>query len=169
MENQSETYLLKSYRSFKKFASYKNDSLFLILITYGTGKLLLNGKNFDLKRGSLCFITPFDCFLFEADLDTEFQGWIVQFSFDFMLDFITEPFIDLYTFQVLREKNNIAQLDSDYTIDVNTMIENLEPEPNSKGIAEYLGNRNSLSFLFSLANDSLAAFAPQIGGGSRGL
>lgn len=169
MENKNETYLLKSYRAFKRFASYKNDSLSLILITYGTGKLLLNGRDFDLKRGSLCFITPFDCFLFESDPDTELQGWIVQFSFDFVLDFIADPFIDLYTFQVLREKNGIAQLNNDYTIDVNAMIEDLEPEPNSKGITEYLGNRNALSFLFSLANDSLHGFAPQIGGGSRGL
>ncbi len=161
--NEPDVVLNKSYRSFTSFSSYQNASLVLILITYGTGKLFLNGTASNLKRGSLCFLTPFDSFLFEADSDSKMQAWVIEFSSSFMLDFLADPFIDLFTFQVLREKNEIAQLNNDIALEASTMIESLLPEPCDGTIAEYLHNRNVLHFLFSLANRSIANIAPQIG------
>lgn len=158
-----QTFLKKTYRSFSSLSSYRGTSLFLVLITYGTGQLFLDGARYPIKRGSLCFLTPFDCFLFESARNNKLQAWIVEFSLNFMLDFLSDPFIDPYTYQVLREKNGIAQLDSESTVDFSSMIEDLLPEPGASSIAENLRNRSILRFLFASANNSVSDISPQIG------
>lgn len=163
MEQHLDSFLSKAYRSFKTFSLYTSDSLLLVLITYGKGTAYLNGIRTAMKRGTLCFITPFDSVLLEADSGIDLQGWFVRFSLDFMLDFISDPFIDPFTYQVLREKNGIAQLGDDERIDISHLIEKLKPEPGPVDLADYLGNRNVLRLLFALANDSIAGSNPSIG------
>lgn len=155
MDDES-LFLSKSYRSFKSFSALNNSSLVLVLITYGTGRLFINGQMHGIKRGTLCFFTPFDAYLFEADSEIELQAWVVEFSLEMILDFISDPFIDLDTFQVLRRKNEITQLNNDRVIEVNQMIEDISPEPSSDSILVYFRNRNILKILFALANDSIS-------------
>lgn len=159
-----QTFLKKIYRSFSSLSSYRGTSLSFVLITYGTGQLFLNGTRYPIKRGSLCFLTPFDCFLFESTQDNKLQAWIVEFSLDFMFDFLSDPFIDPYTYQVLREKNGIVQLDSERTVEFSTMIEDLLPEPRTKNVTEYLHNRTTLRFIFAAANSGVFYIKPRIGG-----
>ena len=164
MEDQTDSpYLIKSYRSFETFSSYNDDSLLLVLITYGSGTLFLNGETFLLRRGSLGLFTPFDSFLLESEVNTKLQAWFVSFSLDFVVDLVSDPFIDIFTFRILREKNGIAQLSRDAIFDINEAIEELHPEPEELSIAEYLRNRNNLRFLLATSNNLSADAEPQIG------
>lgn len=164
MEDQTDSpYLIKSYRSFETFSSYNDDSLLLVLITYGNGTLFLNGETLLLRRGSLGLFTPFDSFLLESEVNTKLQAWFVSFSLDFVVDLVSDPFIDIFTFRILREKNGIAQLSRDAIFDINEAIEELHPEPEELSIAEYLRNRNNLRFLLATSNNLSADAEPQIG------
>lgn len=145
-----------SYLSFESFSpQILPDELALVLVTYGTGTFYCNGTSSPIKRGLLCFLAPLDACLFEASPATSIQAWVLQFKLDVMLDFVSEPFLNAQTFQVLVQKRESTTLEPSQALSASEMIRRLAETSSNDKFIDSLQAKNVVRILFYRANTSL--------------